>query len=135
MRKITPLLNVVLTVAFLFSVLVQHNDPDGLVWIGIYGAAAAVCFAFAVHRMRSWHAYAVGIIALAWAVALVPSFWGHVGLSDLFGSFEMKSAAVERAREFGGLLIVAAWMFSLAMSNRWRVLRPSSNETGRGTSS
>ena len=128
MRTVFGFLNVLITIAFLLSVLVQYNDPDGLVWIGLYGAAAAVCIAFSLNRMQNWQGYATGAVAIVWAAFLVPAFWGEVGLSDVFESFEMKSGPVESAREFGGLLIVALWMFTLVMVNRRPVRHSSTRE-------
>ena len=103
-----------MTVVFLLSAAVQYNDPDGILWILVYGVAAAVCVGFAMGRAKAWHASVVAIGALIWAVTLIPGFWGQVSASDLFGSMSMKTMAVERAREFGGLLIIAVWCSLIA---------------------
>ena len=131
MRVVIGLLNVLMTVVFLGSVLVQYNDADALVWIAIYGAAAAVCMAYAMGRMKPWHAYAVAVVTVIWAAAIAPGFWGAVSFPDLFAEWEMKSEPVERAREFGGLLIVATWMTTLAVSHRMLGRRRSNGNPDR----
>ncbi len=103
-------LNRLMVVVFLASAVVQYNDPDPLVWILIYGLAAAASLA-AVNWNRAWLLSSiVGAVTLAWSVALLPHFFGKVGFSGIFESMTMKSAEVEYAREFGGLMIVTAWM-------------------------
>ena len=37
------ILNYVMAAAFIFSVIVQFNDPDPLLWMLIYGLAGAAC--------------------------------------------------------------------------------------------
>lgn len=118
MRLLLGFLNVVMTLIFLTSVLVQYNDPDALPWMAVYGSAAAACIAFAMGRLRWFHAAVVGLVSLLWAAAMAPLFWGHVALDDLFGTLDMKTQAVERAREFGGLVIVCIWMTILALRLR-----------------
>ncbi len=99
-----------MVVVFVASAVVQYNDPDPLVWILIYGLAAAASLA-AVSWNRAWLLSSiVGVVAIVWSVAIVPHFFGKVGFSEIFESMTMKSVEVEYAREFGGLLIVAAWM-------------------------
>ncbi len=112
MKKPTAfsILNALMLAAFGMSVLVQYNDPDPLPWMSIYGAAAGAV----LWRMRGslprGIPLAVGLIALLWAVTVAPDVIGKVGFSEIFASYEMKTAAVEKAREMGGLLIVAVWM-------------------------
>jgi len=53
---------------------------------------------------------AVAVVALGWAAVIAfggpaASEYGH-----MFDAWEMKSPAVEEAREASGLVIVAAWM-------------------------
>jgi hypothetical protein len=112
------LLNYLMTACFLFSVIVQYNDPDPWRWVLMYGMAAAACV-LAILRRGDWKVpAAVGAVALAWALALAPAALGKVGFGELFEAFEMKDARVEVGREFGGLLIVAFWMAVLAID--WR---------------
>lgn len=120
--------NGLMTVAFLFSVAVQYNDPDPLRWMAIYGGGALACVLFrrspSLTRVSS---AAVGMVAVVWATLLAPQALGKVGFGELFEAFEMKDSRVEIAREFGGLLILAVWMIVLLVASklRWRRPKPS----------
>jgi hypothetical protein len=108
-RKLFRLANALLLPLFLVSVAVQHNDPDPLGWMAVYGAAALVCASCVAVRARWGLAAAVGLVALAWASSLGESI-REVPVAALFQAWQMKDRGVEEAREVGGLLIVAAWM-------------------------
>jgi len=112
--------NLVMALVFAFAAAVQHNDPDPLPWMSIYGAGAAASAwaAFAPATFRRWLAGLIGTVAVAWAVALVPQAWGKVRFTDLFAAFEMKTPEVEVARETCGLVIVAAGMGLAALVGR-----------------
>jgi len=112
--------NVVMLLAFVFSVLVQFNDTDSLVWIAIYGVAAAACGLELSGRGGVGLPGATAIFALAWAAQLAPGVLGQVPFSEMFGAWEMNDVGVEESREMYGLLIVAAWMTVLAV----RAARP-----------
>lgn len=112
-------MNGVMAAAFLFSVVVQYNDPDPVRWMAIYGAALVVCVLAITNRGRWPLAAGIGLVALAWALALAPDVIGKVRFSELFEAFEMKDERVEVAREMGGLLIVAFWMLVSAIAF-WR---------------
>ena len=103
-------LNRLMVIVFLASAVIQHNDPDPLIWILIYGLAAAVSLV-TVSWHRAWLlSSTLGVIAIVWSIALAPNFFGQVGFPEIFESMTMKSAEVEHTREFGGLLIIATWM-------------------------
>jgi hypothetical protein len=114
--KLFKLLNYLMLGLFVFSLIVQYNDPDALRWMTIYGLAAVACIV-ALKRPAHWLLPgALGLLALGWAGTLALRVWGQVGLGELFEAWEMKDERVEEAREMGGLLIVAAWMLVLC----WR---------------
>lgn len=114
--------NYFMTACFLFSVIVQYNDPDPLVWMLIYGAAAAGCVLFARGKYV-WSLFAaLSLITFIRAAMLAPQVMGRVAFSELFEAFEMKDDRVEVAREMGGLLIVAGWMLLLTIVS-WRKTR------------
>ena len=115
--------NVIMLLAFLFSVAVQYNDPDPLRWMAVYGAAAAVCCAELVRRTRLGYPLAVGLVALGWAATIAPRVLGVVRFADMFAEFEMKNAGVEESREMYGLLIVAVWMGLVALATGLRSAR------------
>jgi hypothetical protein len=108
-------LNYLMTAAFLFSVIVQYNDPDPVRWMLMYGSAGAACVLAIAGRLRWAFPAVVGVVALAWALTLAPSVFGKVAFRELFASFEMKDERIEVGREFGGLLIVAFWMAALTI--------------------
>ena len=110
-------LNLLMLLMFVFSVVVQYNDPDPWLWMAIYALAALACL-----QELLWNdnhlvvPAAVGAIALVWAISLLPRVIGKVRVSELFAQFEMKGdLMVEVAREAGGLLIVAVWMQAIVI--------------------
>ena len=122
------ILNGVAAALFAFAVVVQYNDPDPLVWVGLYASACAICVAVAVRGVIPLiPAVAVGGIALGWALALAAGVPVAV-YTDMFDAWEMKSASIEEARETSGLLIVAAWMATLYWM--WRRGRAEFNRPG-----
>lgn len=106
-----------LLVAFVFSVVVQTNDPDPIWWVLVYGLAALACLLALLRRGHWAFPAAVAVAALSWAAGIAPRVMGRVPFGDMFGAFEMESLAVEESREMYGLLIVAGWMAVLAV--RW----------------
>jgi hypothetical protein len=101
--------NVVMLTLFAFSVAVQFNDPDPLLWMAIYGASALVCGFEIRGKTPLWLSVAVAASALLWSgwiAARVPD----VPISALFAEWEMKNVGVEEAREMYGLAIVGVWM-------------------------
>jgi hypothetical protein len=105
--------------AFTFSVAVQLNDPDPLLWAAIYAAAALVC-AFELQR-RVHPVVPAGIAAASaiWAMTIAPRVLGHVPFTAMFAEFEMANAGVEESREMYGLALIAIWMTAVAMA-AWR---------------
>ena len=69
--------NLVLLVAFTLSAAVQYNDPDALVWVAIYLAAAAMCLLQYRHNGRRWLPPALLVIALAWIATLLQALSGR----------------------------------------------------------
>jgi transmembrane protein TMEM220 len=111
-RVVGALMTVLLGVA----VAVQYNDPDPIRWMAIYGAACALSVLAAVRGRAPLTSVAVvGLVALVWGLIAAQSAYGRSHFSEMFQSWEMKSPAVEEAREASGLLIVAAWMAVLAI--------------------
>ncbi len=119
--EMMKIFNYVMIAAFLFSVIVQYNDPDPLAWMVMYGLAGAACVLW-LRRRGGWaFPAAVGGVALVWALSLASKVLGKVRFGELFEAFEMKDTRVEVGREFGGLLIIAAWMAVLTID--WRRAR------------
>lgn len=120
-------------VLFLFGAAVQFNDPDPVRWAAIYTAAAAACLAAARRRavariaalplpielwLRLWLPLAVGVVALGWALSMLPTAFGRVPFPLLFKELSMASVAVEEAREMYGLFIIAAIMACVVTMDR-----------------
>jgi hypothetical protein len=100
-------------VLFAFSAILQFNDPDALVWIAIYAAAAAASGLEIRRSTPVWLPIMLALIAIVWALSLAPRAQ-DVPLGALFAEWEMKDVHVEEAREMYGLTIVAVWMIAIA---------------------
>lgn len=103
------LFNGIFLAAFLMSALVQYNDPDTLLWVLIYTAAAWMCVAQYRKNLPRWLPPSLLVVSLAWMAWLLPALTNGVSWHDIFESLSMKTKAVEEAREFGGLALVAGW--------------------------
>ncbi len=105
--------SIIMFVLLLLCVIVQFNDPDGLVWMLIYGYGTVVT-AFAVAKRYTVFAV-VGVVGYLagffyWLPGIVVENPTHL-LTDL----QMGERGVEEAREAIGLLIAAAWMLVLSI--------------------
>lgn len=116
--KLFKPLNYLFLALFVFSVIVQYNDPDPWVWMTIYGLAATACIV-AFKQPSQWLlSGALLLFSIVWAATIAPRVLGRVAFSELFEAWEMKDLRVEEAREFGGLLIIATWMLVLFLRAR-----------------
>jgi hypothetical protein len=99
--------NAVMLVLFASWAGFQHNDPDVLVWVALYGAAAVECALFFLGRVPR-------LLSLAYVVLCVT--WGlYLGVRVLVARefiFE------EQGREMMGLLICGGWTYVLYRSAR-----------------
>ncbi len=102
-------------------VALQHNDPDPVRWVVIYGAGAVASVWVPLKKPAATVALLVGVIALFWAIGLIYSVWGRIELSDLTNKMSEKGGAVEVGREAGGLLIEAVWLIFAAFYCRARL--------------
>lgn len=116
-ERFWTLVNGIMLLMFLLSAAVQVNDPDPLVWMAIYGAAAGVCGLEIRRRGSTWAPVALAFIALVWAGSIY--YRVHdVPVSSLFAEWEMRDLRVEEAREMYGLTIICIWMIVI-VSVRW----------------
>jgi hypothetical protein len=118
-RTLWTVANAIMCLAFLFSVIVQFNDPDPLTWVSIYGAAMLVCAFELRRRVHPLVPAAIALVALIWAATIAPRVIGQVPFGAMFAEFEMKNAGVEESREMYGLVLIALWMIAVA-SAAWR---------------
>jgi hypothetical protein len=111
--------NAVMLLLFLFSAAVQLNDPDPLVWIPVYLAAAAICAIEITRRTRVLGPVVIALGSIVWASTIAPRVVGKVGFMDMFGAWEMQNIGIEEEREMYGLVIVALWMLAISVA-AWR---------------
>ena len=113
--------NASMAALFGLAAAVQWNDPDPARWMAVY--AAACVSSLMASRGRPPHpAVTVTLagIAIAWAVAIGVRVGGD-SYRHMFDAWEMKTPAIEAAREATGLVIVTGWMlFVAATSQRLR---------------
>lgn len=112
--------NGLMAALFVVAAGLQYNDPDPIRWAALYTGAAIACAQLGRHRRDLVAPLVVGLAALAWAAAMIPTMLDEVRFADLFKSMDDKGGAAELAREQGGLVIVAAWMAALALVARRR---------------
>ena len=103
------ILNALFLVAYLLSAVVQYNDPDGLLWIVIYLAAALMCIGALRRKLPKWYPWTLLVISLVWIGWLLPNILGKVSPGELVESISMRTREIEEAREIGGLVLVAIW--------------------------
>jgi Transmembrane family 220, helix len=115
---LTNILNIAFFLAFALSAIVQYNDPDSLLWIIIYSAAACMCLGQYFKKPPAWLPPLLLAVSLAWIGLLVPNIAGQVSWGEIFESISMKTKAVEEAREIGGLAIIALWALVLLANAR-----------------
>jgi len=109
-------LDLAMAALFAFAAAVQLNDPDPVRWVTIYVAASALSFAAVRARHVPAVAFvAVGVTAMLWGVLIALGGPGASEYGHMFDAWEMRSLAVEEAREASGLTIVAVWMTVLAV--------------------
>ena len=105
-----------MTALFALAAVVQLNDPDPIRWIAVYAIAAVISATAAVTaRVPRRAAALLAAAALAWAISIAAGGAAPDAYLRMFEAWEMRSAAIEEAREVSGLLIVAAWMTAIAV--------------------
>ncbi|MDT0646448.1 transmembrane 220 family protein [Zunongwangia sp. F260] len=104
--------NAFFAVIFLVSAFIQHNDPDPLLWMSIYGYGALVCMLAIFGKDSKILHYAGLVFFVSYAVYL---FFNHNGVYTWFslhsaenitGSMSDDKPWIEASREFFGLLIL-----------------------------
>lgn len=106
---ITTALNTAFLIIYILSAAVQYNDPDPIRWMLVYLAAAVMCIQQLRGQRQRLLPLLLLVVSLLWMGSLLPSFVGQTTPAEIFASITMQTRAVEEAREFGGLLLVALW--------------------------
>lgn len=101
--------NTVMLVLFAAWAGYQHNDPDVLVWLALYGAAAVQCILFFLGRFPRPLALAYIILCTLWAAYLAVTVATSTPLT--FG---------EEGLEMLGLVVCAGWTYVLYRTTRPR---------------
>ena len=99
---------------FMLCAAVQLNDPDGVIWVAIYGAPVLLCVA---HERGRSPRRAAGVLCGLTTIGAAIHLWsafnaGPVGAEAL--QWTMVGSSVEPLREGGGLLLFAVWSAILA---------------------
>ena len=111
------LINAFFVIIFTISAIIQYNDPDPLLWIGIYGYGAFVCLLAIFRKDNRMLHYAGMILFLSYALYLffvpdgVLSWITEHDSENITGSMTEEKPWVENAREFFGLLILSFALF------------------------
>lgn len=110
-------INGLLLLLFAVAAIVQYNDPDPVLWVTLYGVAAACCALYALGRLPAGLAallsggYTLGALYLLGRIVGPGAFFDETG-REMMG-------LMEGAREMLGLWMTAAWTGFLA----WHVRR------------
>lgn len=116
-RIAVHIVNGLMLVLFATAAIVQYNDPDPALWVGVYGVAALACALFMAGRLPTWLATVLtGGYVLGGLYLLLPIL-GPEAFYDTTGREMM--GVMETGREMMGLLIMAAWTGFLT----WRLRR------------
>lgn len=106
MQRLTKILNLLLTLAFVAFAALQFNDPDPYVWIGFYLFAALICL---LGFMKKQNKVLLGlglVVSFLWASWLLPSVWQWwQSGEELMQSMNEQKMYIEETRECLGLLI------------------------------
>ncbi len=122
-KAATRVVFTVLSVAMLLFAALQYNDPDGPIWIVIYGVPAiwSGFAAFRPERLSGQTGRALLLISLATAIILTLILWPPFGgwwrnqvWSMEFAAGTDAAAIGEKAREGMGIMIATAVLLVVA---------------------
>ncbi len=103
-------------VFFLMSIVVQFNDPDGYIWMLVYGAVLLTTCLIIFYKPVKIN-WLLGCLVLLYAIGIY--FWSD-GFSntslDAFMSVGMKNETQEIVRELWGLVICFVWSIVLTIN-------------------
>jgi len=115
------IINLILAIIFILFAVVQYNDPDPWMWIGLYTFIAIVSgMAFFGKYHRGLLSFGMGF-CFVYLIMLLPDFinWLQGGAESIVGSMKADKPHIELTREFLGLAIcLAALIFHWRSSQR-----------------
>ncbi len=118
------IINIVLAILFTLFAVVQYNDPDPWLWIGIYLFMAIISGLAAGNIYLSWILRGGIVGCLIGLGMLLPDFidWLSTGAESITQSMEAEKPHIELTREFLGLLICTITLgFLLWQGERFKV--------------
>lgn len=101
------LVNITLALLFTLFAVVQYNDPDPWLWIGIYSLIAFISALAALEVYPTW-LIRIGLIGCVIGLGiLLPDFidWLNTGAESITQSMQAKKPHIELTREFLGLML------------------------------
>lgn len=123
------------TALFLYGAYLQFNDPDPLMWIGIYAIAAGLCGLAAVNNPApATFSTTVIIVSLAWAAYIGNEVYGEGSVRPMYAQQKMTGNLMvdtEEGREMGGLLVIAGALGLLIGIQGYTRYRPVRRSDGR----
>ena len=109
--------NITFCILFVISAVLQYNDPDPWLWMPIYLYGAALCWL--AYRGKYYPAACLAGIG-AYLIYALYKFFEHDGAlswitehhaENIAGTMKATTPWIEDAREFFGLIILAAVLF------------------------
>ncbi|CAM9917714.1 unnamed protein product [Discosporangium mesarthrocarpum] len=117
-RFLLRVTNLVFASVFIWSAILQYNDPDGALWGLIYALAAAFCILSEL-SWRNLRKYAV-LPALQLYFCLVLAGSVYILVARIIVA--RKKLSGEEGLEFGGLTVVWVWMAVVLMLDRHNIV-------------
>ena len=127
---IMKLLSLLMMAFFLLSIVVQFNDPDSLMWVGLYGAIL-VATVLTLYRPSSrvfWQLLVLSLVYATGIVVLSGSF-KDTSIAALI-AVGMKDMTDEKVRELWGLVVCLVWAVVLLFVNGTRLAGTKMNHAG-----
>ncbi len=108
-----------LSIIFVLFALVQLNDPDPAIWVGVYLLTAVFSFLAFRQKFHPLPTLVFMILCAIWAIILFPSsFTEWWQLEEEAQTLKMKMPGIEEARESMGLLICVAALLIIWIKGR-----------------
>ena len=104
MKAVFKVLAIIFAAWFVYSIVVQANDPDPMLWYVIYGIAALASILFLVDRLP----YLASVVLFVAYVVSTLVFWPEKFEGITIGEGDIKN--IEEGREALGLAITAVIM-------------------------
>jgi hypothetical protein len=96
-----------ISLLFILFALVQWNDPDALIWVGMYLLIAGIAFLGYMGKFYFWLNLGLTIVLLVFMIFYLPDIgrWMDEGRPSITDSMQASSPHIELIREFFGILI------------------------------